>query len=412
MREPRIQQNVGRWRLRRVSAVARVALQLFIGGVGGAMASFAVAEGNLVQKPTVMNLYPDGSATDQARLFILITSVGAHRFASPEPLAFDTGSPGVTVYAQDVFPPDTVSFAGFVFPKDQHSLTYQNITVTDLAVSRPYGGKLGKTETGNLGFAQVTFGDAAGSFSTGVMPILFYYRITDNSTNLDVPAPAQRGWFGVNSSAGLFNVKNSPKPAAGFLPCSLQSKASCYVVSPLKFLSYASDVDAGFLLQGQALQTCSIRTAGSCHPKPMLTIGLNANLERDFSTFKLVCPPSNNPTLGPINGYPACSPAIPHSTVTIAGSKSTTLSGEALFDSGSPTMLLQDAAGSLSSPLEGGTPVAVTLPGGFKYAYKAGGGTYTTIVNPGGISTQVLGIAYFTTNALFVDFTTSTEGWK
>jgi hypothetical protein len=151
-----------------------------------------------IQQPTAVNLYPSTSSADSNRLFIRVTAVGTTAVSMP--LAFDTGSAGITLYAPDIFPSSMVSSSGFTFAPGQTSISFNGITVTNQAGTRKYGSATtGKTQTGNIGFAQVTFGDSDGELVTGVMPVFLYYLITENSTGQPVPPPPQRGWFGVDA---------------------------------------------------------------------------------------------------------------------------------------------------------------------------------------------------------------------
>lgn len=52
------------------------------------------------------------------------------------PLGFDTGSAGVTLYAQSIFAASMVTTSGFIFPAGQTSMTYNGITVTNLQGTR------------------------------------------------------------------------------------------------------------------------------------------------------------------------------------------------------------------------------------------------------------------------------------
>ncbi len=191
------------------------------------------------------------------------------------PLAFDTGSAGVTLYAEDIFPSTLVSSAGFVIPEGQSSITYNGITVTNQQGVRKYGyATNGRSQTGNIGYATITFGNADGQLTTQVMPVFLYYLITDNATGNPEPVPIQRGWFGVNSGPGFINVTNSTEPSGGYPVCAASTLGSCRVASVFKYFSYASGVDAGFMLNPAALQSCDITVADDCTPAPILTIGL------------------------------------------------------------------------------------------------------------------------------------------
>ncbi len=365
---------------------------------------------------TVIDLYP--SANDGRRFFLLVTAVGEQSVSMP--LAFDTGSAGITLYAPDIFPPDLVSAAGFVFPQGQHTLSYNGITVTDQTGVRKYGSKeIGRDETGNIGFAQVTFGDSTGSLQTETMPVFLTYLIADNQTGASVPPAAQRGWFGVNDAPNSIAVTGAAT-LAEYPECTLTSQGSCYVVSVLKYLQYPAGLDAGFMLAEAPLQDCSIAVANDCQPAPILTIGLTKDMEASFASTKLVCPPTANAYPGPasIQGYPVCQMLIPNTTVTVSRQSTGSFTGNALFDSGTPYMVFGGPAGSFPAAIAPGSMVAIDVTPGFEYQYTAGAvftgsnaGPYSTLVNTS-VGETVVGIDYFTTHSFFIDFTAGTEGWK
>jgi hypothetical protein len=364
----------------------------------------------------VIDLYP--SANDGRRFFLLVTAVGGQSVSMP--LAFDTGSAGITLYAPDIFPPDLVSAAGFVFPQGQHTLSYNGITVTDQQAVRKYGSQeFGHDETGNLGFAQVTFGDANGSLQTQTMPVFLTYLITDNQTGASVPPAVQRGWFGVNDAPNFIAV-TAAATLTEYPECTTTSQGSCYVVSALKYLQYPAGLNAGFMLAKASLQDCSIAVANDCQPAPILTIGLTKDMEASFASIKLVCPPTANPYPGPasIEGYPVCQMLIPNIPVTVSGQSTGSFTGNALFDTGTPYMVFGGPGGSFPAAIAPGSMVAIDVTPGFDYQYTAGtvftgsnAGPYSTLVNTS-VNETVVGIDYFTTNSFFIDFTAGTEGWK
>jgi hypothetical protein len=79
----------------------------------------------------------DAAASNSPLLRVMVTMVGGVTVNMP--LGFDTGSVGVTLYAQSVFPASMVSASGFVFPAGQSSISYNGITVTSLQGTRSYG---------------------------------------------------------------------------------------------------------------------------------------------------------------------------------------------------------------------------------------------------------------------------------
>lgn len=385
---------------------------------------------SVLQAPTVINLYPDGSPSDGTRLFVFISAVGSFSFNAPLPLAFDTGSSGMTLFAPNAFPNMATACSvgvptgcGFTFPAGQHSITFDNITVTDVQATRCYGGATGHSQTGNIGFASVTFGDAAGVLTTGIMPILFYYKITTNSTNPNqcddsgaiVNAPPQQGWFGVNTQAdgvvvgGILATSQSPLCADG-------GSSTCRVVSVFNYLQYANALDAGFSLTHQALQPCSIHS-GTCLPEPMLTIGLTSAQTAGLTSAPLVCP-----STALLVGFPNCTADMANAVTTVSaadGSNATTYSGApTLFDSGTPNMILAPPS-SATLPTAGGTnliedneKVLITLPTGYEFSYLTmASGTDETVVNVAGTGKNVVGIDFFQSHDFYIDFTASTEGW-
>ena len=386
---------------------------------------------SVLEAPTVINLYPDGSSSDGTRLFVFVTAVGSVTFNAPLPLAFDTGSSGMTLFAPNAFPSMATACSvavptgcGFTFPPGQHSITFDNVTVTDVRATRCYGGASGHAQTGNIGFATVTFGDAAGVLTTGVMPVLFFYKITANSANPNqcddsgavVNVPPQQGWFGVNAQAdgvvvgGILATSSSPS-------CTNGGQVTCIVASVLDYLQYAGGMDAGFLLTHQALQLCSI-DSGTCMAAPMLTLGLTPTQTAGFESMALNC--SSAPSL---EGLPDCSANIPAAGVTVSaadGSNATTYAGTpTLFDSGTPDMILAPPSG-VTVPTGAGTnviaddqKVLITLTNGYDFSYSTAlDGVDETVVNATAGGRNIVGIGFFQNHDFYIDFTAGSEGWR
>ena len=358
-----------------------------------------------------------------------MTAVGSVSFDVPLPLAFDTGSSGMTLFAPNAFPgmatactPDVQAGCGFTFPPGQHSITFDNVTVSDVQATRCYGGATGHAQTGNLGFASVTFGDSAGILTTSIMPILFYYKITTNPTNPNqcddsgtvVNVPPQQGWFGVNTQAdgvvvgGILASPSSPVCANGV-------SSTCRVVSVFNYLQYANALDAGFFLTHQPLQACSI-DSGTCLPEAMLTIGLTSAQTAGISSMPLVCPSATS-----LVGFPNCSANIWNSVITVSaadGSNATNYSATpTLFDSGTPGMNLAPPASvslltSGGNVIEANEKVLITLPTGYEFSYlTTASGTDETVVNVTADGKNVVGIDFFQNHDFYIDYTTSIEGW-
>jgi hypothetical protein len=402
-------------RLRRPQVLIAALVLAQFGGCGGASSSAPAPVGVAAMAPlTALAIYPSASAADGNRLFIMVRAVGSVPVSMP--LAFDTGSAGITLYAPDIFPASVVGAGGFSFAAGQTSISYQGITVTKQAGSRKFGSmSSGKTQLGNIGFAQVTFGDGAGGLQTEVMPVLLYYRITDNATGQSVAPAPQRGWFGVNAAPNLITVAGSEEPVAGYPPCAASTLGSCYVISVFKYLLYGEGVNAGFLLRPSPLQNCDITIEGDCSASDTLFVGLDQASETGFNSVMLECPPSGYVGAGTIEGYSVCQSGIANSTVTVSGTASGVVGATVLFDSGTPLMVLNIPTGSaFPSSVSAGSSVMVETPSGFTYSYTAGAGseaTQTTVVT-GSSAQSIVGVGYFTSNSFFIDYTSAAEGWK
>jgi hypothetical protein len=362
-----------------------------------------------IQQPTTINLYP---SQDSNRLYVFVTAVGSQSVSMS--LAFDTGSAGITLEAQAIFPPSMVTASGFIFPEGQDTISYNGITVTKAAGSRLYGAAIGgTTENGNIGFAQVTVGDASGSLTTDVMPVFLYYSITvTGSPGTAAGVTHKQGWFGVNTEANKIFVTVPTAGASANLPCTLDTGADCYVISILKYLHYAPFIDAGFALTPAPLQACDITKPGDCTPVPMLTVGLTGQIESTYSQVTLTCPQPNY--LGPetINGYFVCEDQIPFVTVAVTppGQPTIRLTENVLFDSGNQVANIAQSSGTLPSTLLPNTTVSVLTPSGFDYTYTVAnsGPTVTAVATSG---SAAFGINFFTEHSFFIDFVTNTEGW-
>jgi hypothetical protein len=391
-----------------------------------------------VDVPTTVNLYPDGS---NVRLFIKVSAVGTQKLGEPAPLAVDTGSAGMTLYAALVFPASIVTpcvnasdvKCGFAFPSGVHSISYNGITITDLQGVRCYGGSTGRTEIGNVGYAPVTFGDASGSLTTTQMPIFFYYKITksvptknntatcNDGTEVVTTAEAQQGWFGINTDANPVLVATVVPPATAPPLCEPNSTSTCSVVSVLKYVQFGPELEPGFVLSPATLQPCSITAETMCvlEPMPMLTVGLTPAIYAAFDTHQLDCTTATS-----YGSFPVCDPHVPKGTVTVSqdGSQVAALANtEILFDTGTLNFQIQDSASGklpLTTPMNGpqqldaSCTVTFTTPAGFSYSYQTtDGGTTQTQINTQGIGSNVVGIHYFEQHSLLVDFGAGVEGW-
>jgi hypothetical protein len=406
----------GSWGLACVRAiVAAGLLAAILGGCGGSSKSAPAVKPvkGPIDQPVVINLYPNQSATTVARLVVMATSVGTAPVSMP--LVFDTGSAGVTLYAPGIFPSSMVTTSGFVFPPGQASMSYDGITITNQQGMRTYGSTNRRAQNGNIGYAQLTFGDADGRLRTTVMPLFLYFSITDVTTGQTLAVSSfQQGIFGVAGTSDAITLPGSVEPPDGNPACAPDTNTTCYVVSALKYLQYGDSVSAGFMLSPAPIQTCDITSVGNCAPAPMLTIGLSAAMKAGFSTVSLPCPPIGYVGPARIAGYPVCQKVVDDTTVTVSGDSVGTVSGGAVFDTGTANMQIAASAGSsFPSTVPDGSSVLVTTPSGFTYGYvSTSSDPLATIVNVDFSGPTIIGIGYFTTNSFFIDFSSGSEGWK
>src|SRR5579863_9043882 len=99
---------------------------------------------------------------------------------------------------------------------------------------------------------------------------------------------------------------------------------------------------------------------------------------------------------------------IPDTTVTLSGAASGVLAGAVLFDSGTPSTVLNVPTGAaFPASAPPGSSVMVETPSGFTFSYTCGSGSKVTntIVHPDSTDESIVGIGYFTTNSFFIDFT-------
>lgn len=363
-----------------------------------------------VSAPTPMNLYPvDVASNNPARLFIFVTAVGSQTVQMP--LAFDTGSAGITLNALAIFPMSIVTAAGFNFG-GRSTISLNGITVTQLNGTRTYGGATGRTEIGNLGFATVTFGDSMGSFATQQMPVFLYYALQSNTSPPTPEEPqAQDGWFGVNDAPDAIKLGTSTANAP---ECSESVTGSCYVGSVFKYLKYASGVDAGFVLSRLQIQghNCDITSPGACSPAAALAVGLNSSSASGFTLTNLPCPPSGYTGPAEINGYAVCEAYVPETSISVTGSPNEAFSSPVVFDTGTPFFIFNIPSGTAVPATV--ASFQLTTASGFVYSATAGSDIFTVKVQPLPATAQgsVVGLPYFQTNSLLTDFTTGMQGWK
>jgi hypothetical protein len=408
------------------------------GTVAGAnVGNVDVACNTVISSPTAVGIYPVATAPDgYSHAYVPVTMVGNNPVSINATL--DTVSAGVVLNAFDVVPSSTVSINGFNFPAGQSTITYNGITVTNNVMTTYLNGQgaginLGVVPfintystngppiaaTGNLAYAQVTFGSAE-AVTTAVIPILLVYQVSTGANGPALPSTVASNVFGVG---GTFTPIGPPTGTYVYptSTCATPpgSSSACDLLSPLRSVSFSSNLDPGFLLAPLTLQNCQIGTPGSCTAVPSLTIGVSDTTTQALGfangwTSNTGCSPLTL-TYVPPASY-GCSSYINQTTVYVDNFGAGT---RALLDTGNSGMTLGTAnAGTFPTTIAAGTQVTVQIgvaihgnPADvYIYLFTAGTGNYTTTILPTTSLTD-LGIGFFTTHRYYMDYKKGQFGW-
>lgn len=348
-----------------------------------------------------------------SRLIIPVVTLGSQTLSTPSPLVLDTGSAGMVISAQDVFPADMVSINGFVFPPGQNSLTFHGITVTNVQAIKIYGNG-SSNYYGNIGYATVKFG-GHGELTTNFMPVLFSYKaLGSNGQLLKTP---EHGILGIYSDANAARAPGA-QPSDSLSLCSLRSinANGCDLESVLRYLNYGAGVNAGFSLGNATLDPNCLITATmtGCTLQSTLTVGLSAADEQAYSSMPLTCPPSDGPAVAN-SGVTACEAKIPGFTISDSGSGES-FAAKVVFDSGTPNMVFSvPPKATFPQSLTRGSTETLTLAASpFTYSYQVGKGLpfVTTVTDSAQLNRTIIGIGFFTERRMYIDFSSNREGWK
>ncbi len=311
------------------------------------------------------------------RIYIPIIQVGTQtvNYAS----VFDTGSSGMTLDAHGLIPAAMITSSGITVAGD--SVVVNGITITSKQAEISYGNSTNTTvEYGNLAYATVKLGTSSNSITTRRIPFFLYYRITNTSSNSDLPAHSN-DVFGVGPGV---------------------SSANSTIASPLSYFTTSTGLTSGFKLA--ALPTASFSLKGT-YVDNLLTIGLNADDLASSSGFVM-----HSLTYYAQGGY---SPDIP-ATVTYNGQ---TINATILFDTGTPaiSLIANSASPGDVISLPSGTPVNITTNNGFTYSYTTGSSAnLTEITKPSytGDPRTIFSLDFFTQNEFMMDYTDHRIGLK
>jgi len=348
-----------------------------------------------IANPVTIDVFPVMSGTNSGKIYLQTVSVG--NYAIVLPISFDTGSAGLTLRAQSIFPSTMVDSTGFKFKNGQDTIQYRGITITIIKAQKNYGSAatVMTQETGNIGYATIAVGDANGVLKMQKMPILFYYSDTGNGVEKTNPI---LGTFGVNTS-------NNGAPE---VPDTTQVFP---LVSPLKYLQYSGGMIPGYKLAMVTLEGCNINTAGNCAPKALLTVGLTATDESGYAINPLNI--SNpQPVYPQMAGYPAY-PKYATFDPTIAGCVITNMvrhrTTNVLLDTGNPGVNLNFSQDSLN--ISNYPNVTATTPSNTVLSYNYNTVSFSTAFSPSA-ARSVFGIYFFTTFNFLEDYQNGRIGLK
>ena len=327
--------------------------------------------------------YEPQSSTSK-RIFVPVTQVGTQKLGSFS--VFDTGSSGLILDGNELLPASDITTSGVVFKTD--SLVVNGITVTKTTGTMQYGNQISGTVVyGYLAYAPVTFGDQNGGLTTKRMPFFLYYKVTDQSGNVQTINLGGLDIFGVGP---------------GF------SYAISAINSPLLYLNYPAGITSGFKL---ALLSSTDFTSAGNEVSGLLTVGLTSADLASSSGF--ILHPLSYFTLGGYSSNIAATVSYYNPSIK----SRTTFSGQLLFDTGTPTTTLiedKNATATIGS-LPANDTVSITTNQGFKYQYvTASTANLTAVQNPNntGDTRTIFAIDFFIKNEFLTDYTDHYIGLK
>jgi hypothetical protein len=144
-------------------------------------------------------------------------------------------------------------------------------------------------------------------------------------------------------------------------------------------------------------------------------VGLTKALESGFSIASLPCPPLGYTGPSDINGYPVCQEYVPDTTIMADGSPGGSYTSSVIFDTGTAYFIFNVPTGSsFPSSIAAGTAFQVATPSGFVYSAPVGTDLFAVNIGQGNATTagSVVGLGYFKTNSLIIDFANELQGWK
>jgi hypothetical protein len=342
----------------------------------------------VISTPVMLDLLPaqNQSAGDR-RLFMPVLQVGAKKASLR--VIFDSGSEGMVFSATSLFSSSLISDTGMVI-SNKDSAVINGITITSTKVSSTYGEPPAtRTYYGNIAYASMVFGDQAGSIVTQRLPFMLVYKGVNNQTGAAVAVDS--------SSDGIAGVISS-----GFAPgeAALLVTSRANIKSPFNYLNYSGGLYAGFMLSPLSTIGWTSAPSNAASPaKPLLTVGLTADLESGFAlqTQRFDIGNVYDPDIVGTIGYNGQS--IPNSSV--------------LFDTGTPVgFIIYNASERGAVQLPAGEPVQLSTSQGFDYSYATDAALFQTAVQSTGQTRSIFGIDFFLNTYYLLDYTNHLIGMK
>ena len=340
------------------------------------------ASTTVISSPLVIDLLPaqNQSAADR-RLFMPIVQVGSNKTGFK--VIFDSGSEGMVFSATSLFSASQISDTGMVI-NSADSAVINGVTITSTKVTATYGEPPAtRTFYGNIAYAAMTLGDQAGSVVTERMPFMLVYKGVNNQTGAAVAVDSRSdGIAGIISSGFTAGEQNQ-------LVTTREG-----IKSPLNYINYGNNLYAGCMLA--PLNTISGWTttpANTGSPAtPLLTIGLTASMESNFSL--------QPQRLDVGNLYdPDVVGTITYNGKAIANSS-------IIFDTGTPVgFYIYNSSENGSLQLSSGASVQIQTAQGFDFAYTADNAFYQTFVQSTGQTRSIFGIDFFLHTYYLLDYT-------
>jgi len=345
-----------------------------------------------LSEPVTLNIYPAvNKRNDDPKIFINTIGIGNKSIILP--MIFDTGSAGITMNGALIFPDSIMDTTGFKFNNGLDTIQYQGITITKFTVEKTYGSS-GKTVThviGNIGYATLTVGDSSGAIKMQRMPILFFYKKTVNGK--EKTNPLTGSIFGVNPDYSFAKQVSNPNNG-------------CIQISPLKFLCYSSNLIVGYQLDKITLTGCDINKSGSCLPKALLTIGLTAKDESEYTIYKLNKSRQRLINAWPYTNYNQFDPNINDCIINVGSRK---LQEKVLLDTGKPGVIINFSQDILDSASD--TTIGITTSSQINFNYNYNTVNFKTVFNPSN-NRSIFGIYFFTKFNFMEDYQNGEIGLK